>query len=575
MKKNILAVALSAVAFLFPVQSFADTAKVGDVTWGFRTDKRLNDMTNLFEPKQIGILDKNTGITHITTITKVACVLEQCLYRTEYQGTKGKKQEMQVFDIEDVLPKNSGNKKISMGDKDVSENAKKLGVDKEKLKKALEDENEYQRLLREIQVKKEQQRRKEEEEKEKNKNNGSTGNGGGGGGGSNGGGGSHGGGGNSGGGGSNGGGGNSGGGGSHGSGGNSGGGGSNGGGGSSGGGGSHGGAGSSGTGGKGGTGSKKLENIYVNEMTGAISDTYEGACSGTDKHGWAMRMMDHTSGGRFCQIYEPDGNGGRPLGSAPIERERVSSQEGDCGPGSNMTFGKKSNGTFSVVCTYKHKPKEESSTVGSTGSSSSTEKKDGESSSPNGSSAGGGGGGGRSGADHATTPDGGMQGGGKNGGGGQDGTTGSGGQDGTTGSGGQGGTSGSGGQGGTSGSGGQGGTSGSGGQGGTSGSGGGGGGQDSELPEMPDSPFGNGDGEPDWVGLKSNGDFGSFRPSSAFSTGGACPQDLTLDFGQFGVHQLPMSYVCMAVEKLRYVFIFMAYFFSAMMVFKTVNSMKG
>ena len=538
MKKNSLAVAIVAVAFLFPVQSFADTAKVGDVTWGFRTDKRLNDMTSLWEPKQIGILDKKTGITHITTITKVACVLDQCLYRTEYQGTKGKKQEMQVFDIEDVLPKNSGNKKISMGDKDVEENAKKLGVEKEKLKKALEDENEYQRLLREIQVKKEQQRRKEQEEKEKNKNNGTTGNGGGG----SGGGGSHGGGGNSGGGGSNGGGGNSGGGGSNGSGGNSGGGGNNGGGGSSGGGGSHGGAGSSGTGGKGGTGSKKLENIYVNEMTGAISDTYEGACSGTDKHGWAMRMMDHSSGGRFCQIYEPDGNGGRPLGSAPIERERVSSQEGDCGPGSNMTFGKKSNGTFSVVCTYKHKPKDESSTVGSTGSSSSTNKQDAQSTSPNGSSAGGGGGGGRSGADHATTPDSGMQGGGSNGGSGQSGTTGGSGQSGTTGG---------------------------------SGSGGGGGGQDSELPEMPDSPFGNGDGEPDWGGLKSNGDFGTFKPSSAFSTGGACPQDITLDFGQFGTHQLPMSYVCIAAEKLRYVFIFLAYFVSAMMVFRTVNSMKG
>ena len=559
MKKNSLAVAIMAVAFLFPVQSFADTAKVGDVTWGFRTDKRLNDMTNLFEPKQIGILDKNTGITHITTITKVACVLDQCLYRTEYQGTKGKKQEMQVFDIEDVLPKNSGNKKISMGDKDVEENAKKLGVEKEKLKKALEDENEYQRLLREIQVKKEQQRRKEQEEKEKNKNNGTTGNGGGG----------------SGGGGSHGGGGNSGGGGSNGSGGNSGGGGSHGGGGSSGGGGSHGGAGSSGTGGKGGTGSKKLENIYVNEMTGVISDTYEGACSGTDKNGWAMRIMDHTSGGRFCQIYEPDGNGGRPLGSAPIERERVSSQEGDCGPGSNMTFGKKSNGTFSVVCTYKHKPKEESSSVGSTGSSSSTNKQDGDSLSPNGSSAGGGGGGGRSGADHATTPDSGKQGGGNNSGSGQDGTTGGSGQDGTTGGSGQGGTTGGSGQGGTTGGSGQGGTSGSGGQGGTSGSGGGGGGQDSELPDVPESPFGNGDGEPDWGGLKSTGDFGSFRPSSAFSTGGACPQDITLDFGQFGTHQLPMSYVCMAVEKLRYVFIFMAYFFSAMMVFKTVNAMKG
>ena len=215
------------------------------------------------------------------------------------------------------------------------------------------------------------------------------------------------------------------------------------------------------------------------------------------------------------------------------------------------------NGKFSVVCTYKHKPKQESSTVGSTGSSSSTNNQNGDTSSPNGSTAGGGGGGGRSGADHATTPDGGMQGGGTNGGSSQSGTTGGSGQSGTTGGSGQSGT-----------------TGGSG-QSGTTGSGGGGGGQDSELPEMPDSPFGNGDGEPDWGGLKSNGDFGTFKPSSAFSTGGACPQDLLLDFGQFGTHQLPMSYVCMAVEKLRYVFIFLAYFFSAMMVFKTVNSMKG
>ena len=519
MKKNILAVALSAVAFLFPVHSFADTAKVGDVTWGFRTDKRLNDMTSLWEPKQIGILDKKTGITHITTITKVACVLDECLYRTEYQGSKGKKQEMQVFDIEDVLPNNSGNKKISMGDKDVAENAKKLGIEKEKLKKALDDENEYQKLLREIQVKKEQQRRKEEEEKEKNKNNGTTGNGGGGGGGSN------------------------------------------------------GGGGSSGTG---GTGSKKLENIYVNNHTGAVSDTYEGACTGTDSHGWAMRMVNNWDGSyQFCQIYEPDDSGGRPLGSADIDRHKVSSQEGDCGPGSNKTFGKKSNGTFSVVCTYKHKPKEESSTVGSTGSSSSSGKQDAESSSPNSSSAGGGGGGGRSGADHATTHDSGKQGGGNGGGGGQDGTTGGSGTTGTTGGSGTTGTTGGSGTTGTTGGSGTTGTTGGSGTSGTNGSGGGGGGQDSELPEMPDSPFGNGDGEPDWGGLKSNGDFGTFKPSSAFSTGGACPQDVTLDFGQFGTHQLPMSYVCMAAEKLRYVFIFLSYFFSAMMVFKTVNSMKG
>ena len=40
MKMNLSAVVLLAVAFLFPVQSFAETTKVGDVTWGFRTDKR-------------------------------------------------------------------------------------------------------------------------------------------------------------------------------------------------------------------------------------------------------------------------------------------------------------------------------------------------------------------------------------------------------------------------------------------------------------------------------------------------------------------------------------------------------
>ena len=224
--------------------------------------------------------------------------------------------------------------------------------------------------------------------------------------------------------------------------------------------------------------------------------------------------------------------------------------------------GKHYGDGFSVICTVKHKPKQESSTVSSTSPSSSTSESSSDNSSPNGSTAGGGGGGGRSGADHATTPDGGMQGGGTTGGSGQSGTTGGSDQSGTTGGSGTSGTTGGNGQSGTNGG---------GGQGGSSGSGGGGGGQDSELPEMPDSPFGNGDGEPDWGGLKSNGDFGSFRPSSAFSTGGACPQDLTLDFGQFGVHQLPMSYVCMAVEKLRYVFIFMAYFISAMLVFKAFS----
>ena len=204
-----------------------------------------------------------------------------------------------------------------------------------------------------------------------------------------------------------------------------------------------------------------------------------------------------------------------------------------------------SKGKFSVVCTYKHKPKEESPTVGSTGSSSSANKQDSDSSSPNSSSAGGGGGGGGSSASHATTPDGGMQGGGKESGSGQSGTTGTG--TGTTGTG-----------------------TGT----GTTGTGTGTGSDSSgDLGDMPSAP--DGGGEPDWGRLKSDGGFGKFSPSSAFSTGGYCPQDIQLDFGQFGRHSLTLSFVCEAAEKLRYVFITLAYFTSAMMIFKTVNSMKG
>ena len=106
--------------------------------------------------------------------------------------------------------------------------------------------------------------------------------------------------------------------------------------------------------------------------------------------------------------------------------------------------------------------------------------------------------------------------------------------------------------------------------GGGSGSGGGGSEGSADFPEAPD-----GGGQPDWGGLKSDGGFGSFSPSSAFSTGGYCPQDLVLDFGDFGRHNLTISFVCEAAGRLRYVFITLAYFVSAMMIFKTVNSMKG
>ena len=493
MKMNFLAVVLSAVAFFFPAQSFADTAKVGDVTWGFRTDKRLNDMTTLWEPKQIGILDKNTGITHITTITKVACVLEQCLYRTEYQGAKGKKQEMQVFDIEDVLPKNSGNKKINMGDKDVEENAKKLGIEKEKLRKALEDENEYQRLLREIQVKKEQQRRREQEEKENNKN---SGTGGGGGGGS--------------------------------------------------------------SGGGGMNGKDDYNQIYAiyNAPGTIISDNPSSVCRqffspfrnkwGESVQGITFEKLNVYEG--ICKGYfnhDEWGAENKSWLNKDIRIEKMKKSDynsgGECQENGVRQIST-SQGKFSVVCTYKHKPKEGSSTVGSLGDSSSSSNNStgsnssglsGGGGSSNQSSGAGASAGGNGANDVGRAP---SVGGGTAQNSNKSDTPNNNGNSGQ-------------------------------------GNGDGSGGEQYALPDVPDVP--DGGGEPNWNGIKSDGNFGTFSPSSAFSTGGQCPQDILLDFGQFGRHSFSWSPICEAAQRLRYVFITLAYFMAAMMVYKTVNSMRG
>lgn len=464
-----IAVAFMAVAFLFPVKSFAETAKVGDIAWGFRTDKKLNDMTNLWEPKNVGVLDKNTGITHVTEVTKVACVIDSCFYRTEYKGTRGKKEEMHVFNTEDIAPKNSGNKKNNIGEKDVEENAKKIGVEKEKLRKALEDENEYQRLLREIQVKKAEQLRKEQLEKEKNKNSGKK------------------------------------------------------------------------------EGSK-IKEVYFNSNNGKYADTLEGVCSGNSKDGNLFRVRKLDSGYDFCQIYVDDQYGARPLGSANISKYKVSSQQGDCGTGSNKTFDLKKDGTFSVVCTYKHNPENESPSVAST-SNSSSNTSSADSSRHNSSSVGGGA----------------SAGGGNAPGGGSSGASTAGGSTSAGNSGNSGGESGVNSNAGSSSNN----SSSSNGSGTGSGSGEGNGDNEGDFKGIPKY------GEPDWGNLKSDGGFGNFSPSNAFTTGGSCMADVQLDMGEFGNHTLPMSFVCQFLEKLRYVFIAMAYLYSAILVFKTVNSLKG
>ena len=109
--------------------------------------------------------------------------------------------------------------------------------------------------------------------------------------------------------------------------------------------------------------------------------------------------------------------------------------------------------------------------------------------------------------------------------------------------------------------------------GGADGNGDGSGSEQYGLPDVPDVP--DGGGEPDWGGIKSDGNFGTFSPSSAFATGGQCPQDILLDFDQFGRHSFSWLPVCEAAQRLRYVFITLAYFMAAMMVYKTVNSMRG
>ena len=216
--------------------------------------------------------------------------------------------------------------------------------------------------------------------------------------------------------------------------------------------------------------------------------------------------------------------------------------------GSNKTFGKNNDGTFSVVCTYKHKPNEESPSVASTSNSSSNTSSP-DSSRHNSSSVGGGA----------------SAGGGNAPGGGSSGASTAGGSTSAGNIGNSGGGSGVNSNAGSSSNN----SSSSNASGTGSGSGEGNGDNEGDFKGIPKY------GEPDWGNLKSDGGFGNFSPSNAFTTGGSCMPDVQLDMGEFGNHTLPMGFLCQVLEKLRYVFISMAYLYSAILVFKTVNSLKG
>ncbi|MBH5782556.1 hypothetical protein I7K75_06245 [Neisseria meningitidis] len=340
---------------------------------------------------------------------------------------------MHVFNTEDIAPKNSGNKKNNISDKDVEENAKKIGVEKEKLRKALEDENEYQRLLREIQVKKAEQLKKEKEEAEKMK------------------------------------------------------------------------------------GKRKIYVDYSGRRFKSVKELcyeiYKGLSYGRDFNGHyghievkgvdAGLYENNKKSGR-CNAVWPDGKVAHTLGYS-VEYEDI--PKGEKPEEEKKEPEKDHNKPVEKPDASNPKPSENPNVSTLEGGAS---------------------------ADGGNAPGGGSSGASTAGG-----STSAGNSNNSSGSG----------------------TG--------SGNGEGNGENEGDFQGIPKY------GEPDWGNLKSDGGFGNFSPSNAFNTGGSCMADIQLDMGEFGNHTLPMSFLCQVLEKLRYVFIAMAYLYSAILVFKTVNSLKG
>ena len=623
MKMNFSAVVLSAVAFFTPVAAYADEVtdlKPGQSATGFINPAYgFDQRTELWNTKELVI--RHNGVLKRLNVTKYICV-PTCYYKIEYVGNIEPKQQINYYDMNQLLRPNSGGQNVP--DSEVEKKAKEMGVEKERLKKALADKNEMARLIREIEVKRAEQKKKEKDDQEKQGKGGGGGSSGGGGGSSGGGGGSSGGGGGSsggggggssggggggssggGGGGSSGGGGGSsgGGGGSSGGGGGSsgGGGGGSSGGGSHAGGGSHGGGGSSGghsSGGDSSNGVKKTGNVFkyvingqnqsnVNPYTMPVLEGY------TDRYcNQTYSSLSSESLSKLIGINLHDEQRGSKM-SYSLSCSYVSGGVKDIVDYTDDSSECKSTrvvkqdtgkGSFSILCTKKNENINFGGpSVGSLGGNSSTSSNNSTSSSSSGSGAGSGGsvGGGASGnkgnGAGATAGGNGANDGGRapsaGGGTAQNSSDSNSNKTDSSNSGKgnskMGGSDDPGKKSDSS----SGGSNGSNSGGNADGNGDGSGSEQYGLPDVPDVP--DGGGEPDWNGIKSDGNFGTFSPSSAFATGGQCPQDILLDFGQFGRHSLSWSPICEAAQRLRYVFITLAYFMAAMMVYKTVNSMRG
>ena len=609
MKMNLSAVVLSAVAFFAPVAAYADEVtdlKPGESATGFINPAYgFDQRTELWNTKELVI--RHNGVLKRLNVTKYICV-PTCYYKIEYVGNIEPKQQINYYDMNQLLRPNSGGQNVP--DSEVEKKAKEMGVEKERLKKALADKNEMARLIREIEVKRAEQKKKEKDDKEKQGKGGGGGSSGGGGGGSSGGGG----------GGSSGGGGGSsgGGGGSSGGGGGS----SGGGGGSSGGGGggsSGGGGGSSGGNGSGSNGNGSGSplpsspnegptdysmsfSVYMREHGYGSSRVYvgsgyaDGRCSTISSIG--SKGLSQITGGSYKDLSKTGGyyeffcSYLNPSDSKKTNSElnNRASKESRCSENSVKQLSN-SKGKFSVVCTEKAKDTNfGGASVGSLGGNSSTSSNSSNSSSSSGSGAGGGGSVGGGASSNKGNGAGATAGGNGANDGGRAPSAGGGtaqnsydsspnktdssnlGQGNSK----MGGSDDMGNKSGAS----SGESNGSkkadsdGNSGGNSdGNGDGSGSEQYGLPDVPDVP--DGGGEPDWNGIKSDGNFGMFSPSSTFATGGQCPQDILLDFGQFGRHSFSWSPICEAAQRLRYVFITLAYFMAAMMVYKTVNSMRG
>ena len=578
MKMNLSAVVLSAVAFFAPVAAYADEVtdlKPGESATGFINPAYgFDQRTELWNTKELVI--RHNGVLKRLNVTKYICV-PTCYYKIEYVGNIEPKQQINYYDMNQLLRPNSGGQNVP--DSEVEKKAKEMGVEKERLKKALADKNEMARLIREIEVKRAEQKKKEKDDQEKQgKGGGGGGSSGGGGGGSSGGGG----------GGSSGGGG----GGSSGGGGGS----SGGGGGSSGGGGgsSSSGGSSSGRGATPGSGESEGGNGIMWKATHGDGVSFYGdypdaVCS--QWYSYVKSVNSETAGdykgvkNSFCLSTWQGGS----LSKIPIRKDIKQSMNNKCG--SSPAVVKMKGASFSVICTEKAKDTNfGGASVGSLGGNSSTSPNNSASSSSSGSGAGGGasvGGGASSnkgnGAGAAAGGNGANDGGrAPSAGGGTaqnsydsnsnktdssnsgQGNSKMGGSDGN----GKKSDSSSGESNGSKKADSDGNSGGN-----ADGNGDGSGSEQYGLPDVPDVP--DGGGEPDWNGIKSDGNFGTFSPSSAFATGGQCPQDILLDFGQFGRHSFSWSPICEAAQRLRYVFITLAYFMAAMMVYKTVNSMRG